>query len=108
MRGHVGEDQYNKVKKGKKEEDFRDMQMMLVNKYINAYSDKLSPRTEGQKINLDKANFETFVTETKAGHYNPYRAYMQVKNLFKEPLHEIYRRKQAEKANEDDSIDFQK
>lgn len=82
--------------------------MMLVNKYINAYSDKLSPRAEGQKINIDKGNFERFVTETKNGEYNPYRAYLQVRNEFKEPLHEVYRRKQAEKANEDDEEDFKK
>lgn len=78
-------------------EDKQDIQMVLVNKYINGYMDKLAPSADGAKISLDQAGFVRMATEARDGNFDPYLAYInQVKNN-KETPYQAHQRKQYEK-----------
>ena len=86
-----------RVKKDLDDEGWRSLHVSLLNSYLNGYANKLClPQTRTKagvvKINLDKQHLNQLSREKG---YNPLVAYLNAKKIPKEPLHEVFRKKQA-------------
>lgn len=71
IRNEVSKDLYEKMKGNDK-----NLQMILLNDYLNGYSEKLVSSTlmDTSSIKIDKDNFEKITKQVAAGNYNPYTA----------------------------------
>ena len=78
MRNEVSKDLYEKMKG-----DSKNLQMVLLNDYLNGYSEKLVSSTlmDTTSIKIDKDNFEKITKQVSAGNYNPYTATEQLGQL---------------------------